>query len=75
MAHWSFTLLYRGTPSVAYNRGSDQAITVKDLTQSEANLTALSIYVPSIANAHELGLSVETTLDESIVQSHLSFAA
>lgn len=81
MAHWTFMLLQHGVPGEAYNMGGDQPVTVLDLARNIANLIApgksvittnkvvdmaRSIYVPSIAKAKILGLSVEITLEQAI---------
>jgi UDP-glucuronate decarboxylase len=82
MAHWLTTLLLFGSPGEAYNVGSDQPVTIKDLAaavalslspgkpvvveSAVADDGARSIYVPDIAKAGGLGLKVETSLTEAI---------
>lgn len=81
MAHWMFTLLRSGVAGQAYNVGSDQALSVRELAERVQALLApdktiriehqsssvRSIYVPSINKARLLGLSIDTTLAESIM--------
>jgi nucleoside-diphosphate-sugar epimerase len=81
MAAWLLTLLLKGERGVAYNVGSDDALSVADLARSVVARLAPgkplrilgqpdgnggSFYVPDIARARELGLDVWTSLDESI---------
>ena len=81
MAHWTFTLLRSGIAGEAYNMGSDQGISISELAESIVQLVApektvfigdilgrreRSSYFPSVTKAKALGLSVETSLDESI---------
>jgi len=78
---WLWTILFRGSPGRAYNVGSDEAITVKELAEKIANRArpALPVrilgdrgagesrYVPSIERAQrELGLAVTVGLDDAI---------
>ncbi|MGX1173701.1 NAD-dependent epimerase/dehydratase family protein [Pseudomonas sp. R151218B TE3479] len=81
LAVWLLTLLVRGEPGVAYNVGSDQAISIADLARRvvariapEKPVTVLgrpddagrSFYVPDINRARGLGLEVWTSVDASI---------
>lgn len=81
MAHWVFTLLTSGANGHAYNMGSDQPITMLELATQIASRLApakrvivertllegtRSIYVPNIQKASELGLKVETPLQDAI---------
>lgn len=81
-AHWLTTLLLFGSPGEAYNVGSDQPVSMKDLAATVAlSLSpekrvvienavvddgARTVYVPDIAKAGGLGLKVETPLTEAI---------
>jgi nucleoside-diphosphate-sugar epimerase len=84
MAHWTFTLLRSGIAGEAYNMGSDQGISIRELAESIVQLVApkktvligdtsgrseKSSYLPSITKTKALGLSVETNLDESILKA------
>jgi dTDP-glucose 4,6-dehydratase len=67
LAHWLITLLLRGQPGQAYNVGSDQAVSIRDLAHTVRDLIApdkpvnvlgarqlgtyRNYYVPSIAKA------------------------
>lgn len=80
LAIWLLALLVRGENGVAYNVGSDQAISIADLAcrvrdclAPEKPLRILgredsirSFYVPDISKARALGLDVWTPLEESI---------
>ena len=82
LAVWLLTLLVRGEGGVAYNVGSDQAISIADLARRVIARVApgktvrimgrsdddsgRSFYVPDISRARGLGLDVWTPLDESI---------
>jgi len=81
LAAWLLTLLVRGEAGVAYNVGSDQAISIVDLARLVVERVApgktvrvmgstedsgRSFYVPDITRARALGLNVWTSLDESI---------
>jgi nucleoside-diphosphate-sugar epimerase len=81
LAAWLLTLLLRGEPGIAYNVGSDQAISIADLARRvvariapEKSVKILgrpddagrSFYVPDINRAKGLGLDVWTSLDTSI---------
>lgn len=81
LAVWLMTLLVRGEPGVAYNVGSDDAISIADLARRvvariapQKPVTVLgrsddagrSFYVPDINRARGLGLDVWTSLDVSI---------
>ncbi|TWC21738.1 dTDP-glucose 4,6-dehydratase [Pseudomonas sp. SJZ085] len=81
LAAWLLTLLVRGEPGVAYNVGSDEAISIADLAKRvvariapHKPVTILgrsegggrSFYVPDIGRARGLGLDVWTSLDASI---------
>ncbi|MDU9041536.1 NAD(P)-dependent oxidoreductase [Pseudomonas corrugata] len=81
LAVWLLTLLVRGEPGVAYNVGSDDAISIADLARRvvariapHKPVTVLgrcedggrSFYVPDISRARGLGLDVWTSLDASI---------
>ncbi len=85
MAHWMFTLLARGAAGEVYNVGSDMSVTMLELARRMGRLLAShkpvlvectatdngqrSIYVPSIAKAKSLGLRVETSLDQAILDA------
>lgn len=81
LAVWLLTLLVRGEPGVAYNVGSDQAISIAELARRVVARIApekpvkilgrpddagRSFYVPDINRARSLGLDVWTSLDASI---------
>ena len=82
MARWIMTLLLRGRSGEAYNVGSDQPINMAGLAAAVAlqlcpgkpvvvenaleDSGARSVYVPDIAKAQQLGLSVETPLAQAI---------
>jgi dTDP-glucose 4,6-dehydratase len=79
---WLWTILFRGTPLRAYNVGSEQAVSIRELAHSvsEALLPKVGVeilgipgpgpaqrYVPSTARARqELGLSCEVPLRDAI---------
>lgn len=81
-AHWLVSLLHHGQPGEIYNVGSDVPVSILELAQAVAAQaspplgvqvlkTATSgpraIYVPSVEKAGQLGLRVETPLNEAIV--------
>ena len=81
LAIWLLTLLLRGESGVAYNVGSDEAITIAELAHrvidriapgkkvrilGRADDLGRSFYVPDITRVRALGLDVWTSLDESI---------
>lgn len=81
MAHWLTTLLMRGVAGEAYNVGSDEAISIGELAQAipralgvikgvrlapDAASRPQSIYVPAIAKAAGLGLTIETGIEDAI---------
>lgn len=83
-AHWLMTLLLRGVPGQAYNVGSDEAISIRDLALLTASCLshglevlpgpvkvpdARSRYIPDIRKASQLELRVTTSLRDAIVQS------
>ena len=81
MAHWMFSLLDDCLPGETYNIGSDQPVTMLELSQKIAvqlaphktirvncaqNSTARSTYIPSVAKINSLGLIQKITLEQSI---------
>ncbi len=81
MAAWLLMLLAKGERGVAYNVGSDDALSVADLARrvvariapgkplrilGQPDGAGRSFYVPDISRARGLGLDVWTSLDESI---------
>ncbi|MFT8232984.1 NAD-dependent epimerase/dehydratase family protein [Pseudomonas guariconensis] len=81
LAIWLLVLLLKGEPGVAYNVGSDEAISIADLARrvvariapdkpvsilGRSEGMARSYYVPDISRARALGLDVWTSLDSSI---------
>ncbi|MCV2354524.1 NAD(P)-dependent oxidoreductase [Paucibacter sp. B2R-40] len=80
-AHWLTTLLSIGKAGEIYNVGSEKPISILQLAEivrartscngavtsnpGEKDITQ-SIYLPSTAKAQALGLSIETTLEDSI---------
>jgi len=81
MAAWLLTLLLKGERGVAYNVGSDDALSVADLARrvvarlapgkplrilGQPEGAGRSFYVPDIGRARGLGLDIWTSLDESI---------
>lgn len=81
LAIWLLTLLLKGESGEAYNVGSSEAISIKDLAQRVLIRLApdkkihivghkegveRSYYVPDITKACRLGLDIWTSLDESI---------
>jgi len=84
LAHWLNVLLYNGKPNEAYNVGSDQEITTKelaflirDLVSPEKKVTVLenknyntrNRYVPDIKKAlNNLKLELNYKLEESIIR-------
>lgn len=85
MAHWLFTLLLKGQSGEAYNVGSDEGLSLRELAQLIVNLVApekrvellgqpqpgapRSRYLPSIQKAASLGLKVEISLDDAILRT------
>jgi dTDP-glucose 4,6-dehydratase len=79
---WLWTILFRGRPMRAYNVGSEQAVSIRELAHAVADALAPRVaveilgtpgtgpaarYVPSTARAQkELGLSCEVTLEDAI---------
>lgn len=84
LAHWLNVLLYNGKPNEAYNVGSDQEISIKelaflirDLVSPEKKVRVLEInnynrrnrYVPDIRKAlNKLKLGIKYNLEESIIR-------
>jgi nucleoside-diphosphate-sugar epimerase len=83
-AEWMFALLRRGEPGHAYNVGSDQPLSIRDLATRIADLLApdkkivierkavdsgRSVYVPDVAKAYTLGLRAKYTLNQIIVDA------
>ncbi len=80
LAAWLLFLLIHGKSGEAYNVGSDEAISIRDLAERIGARLAphkpvrilgepggtRSYYVPDIAKARAIGLDVWTTLDTSI---------
>lgn len=81
LAVWLLILLTRGESGVAYNVGSDEAISIADLAKrvvariaphkpvkilGQSNDVGRSFYVPDISRAKGLGLDVWTSLNVSI---------
>lgn len=85
MAHWLLALLQTGKPGEAYNVGSENAVTVKELAQlvaqmlapgktvkienEEAANTHRSRYIPSTGKAEALGLTQRYSLEQAIGRS------
>jgi dTDP-glucose 4,6-dehydratase len=84
LAAWLWTLLFAGTPSRAYNVGSEEAITIRaladvvgahfgvgvDAPRSPASPEPGALYVPSTARARsELGLRQRVGLAEAIART------
>jgi nucleoside-diphosphate-sugar epimerase len=82
MAHWMLTLLCRGVSGEAYNVGSDQPVTTLELATAIrnvvnidqpievlglANFNERTVYLPCIDKASALGLSIETSLKDALV--------
>jgi nucleoside-diphosphate-sugar epimerase len=83
---WLWTILFRGTPLRAYNVGSEQAVSIRELAHTvaasltpEVQIEALGTagsgpaprYVPSTQRAQrELGLSCQVPLSEAIRRTH-----
>lgn len=79
---WLWTILFRGAPMRAYNVGSEQSVSIRELAQAVAEALTPKVevevlgtqgsgpaqrYVPSTARARqELGLSCKVPLDEAI---------
>lgn len=79
---WLWTILFRGTPMRAYNVGSEQPVSIRELAQAVAETLTPKVgvevlgtpgpgptrrYVPSTARARqELGLTCELPLAEAI---------
>lgn len=79
---WLWTILFRGTPLRAYNVGSEQAVSIRELAHAVSDALTPRVdveilgapgsgpaprYVPSTARAQrELGLSCEIPLQEAI---------
>jgi dTDP-glucose 4,6-dehydratase len=86
---WLWTILFRGTPLRAYNVGSEQAISIRELAHEVAQAFTPTVevevlgtagagsaqrYVPSTARARrELGLSCEVSLREAICRTQRWF--
>ena len=87
---WLWTILFRGTPLRAYNVGSEQAVSIRELAHEVADAFTPAVevevlgtpgaappqrYVPSTARAQsELGLSCELPLREAIRRTQRWFA-
>lgn len=85
LAEWLLAILSRGTPGQAYNVGSPEAVTIRDLAQRTAQLAkpALSVqilgspgegppdrYLPDVSLAKtQLGLSARVGLNEGLRRS------
>jgi nucleoside-diphosphate-sugar epimerase len=83
---WLWTILFRGTPLRAYNVGSEQAVSIRDLAHRVAQSLSPEVpveisgtpgsapaqrYVPSTQRAQrELGLSCQVPLNEAIRRTH-----
>jgi len=79
---WLWTILFRGVPLRAYNVGSEQAVSIRELAHTVGEVLRPQVevqilgtpgmgpvhrYVPSTARAHaELGLTCEVSLHEAI---------
>lgn len=83
MAHWMLTLLSRGKSGEAYNVGSDQPVSTLELATAIREVVGIvqaihisgqpdsstrSVYLPSIRKARELGLRIETSLQDALAQ-------
>jgi dTDP-glucose 4,6-dehydratase len=80
LAIWLWTLLARGKSGTAFNLGSDQAISIRELAESVARAAGVQVkiakpaatglperYVPSIEKARkELGLAPWISLEEGV---------
>lgn len=90
MAHWMFTLLRRGVSGEAYNVGSDRAVTtlelataIRDVVDTDQSIqvhgrpdsSTRTVYLPCINKAGQLGLSVETTLNDALAEVVRSLCA
>ena len=85
LADWLMTILFKGKPGVAYNVGSDQAISIQDLAtlirelispkskiiiHSKEKCSFRDRYVPDVLKAKdELSLNISTHLTESILKT------
>jgi dTDP-glucose 4,6-dehydratase len=88
---WLWTILFRGTPLRAYNVGSEETVSIRQLAETVSGAleprVAVEVlgaptfgpppqYVPSTARARaELGLACEVPLDEAIRRTARWFAA
>lgn len=86
---WLWTILFRGTPQYAYNVGSEQAVSIRQLAQAVSAALTPHVeveilgapgsgpaprYVPSTARAQrELGLSCDVSLQDAIRRTHQWF--
>ncbi|MCA3580006.1 MAG: NAD(P)-dependent oxidoreductase [Bradyrhizobium sp.] len=85
LAWWLDHLLVSGTAGEAYNVGSDEAISIRDLAHLVRDLVAPhrpvrvalplppgppSRYIPDISKARELGLQVRVGLSEAILSTY-----
>lgn len=81
MAHWLSVLLTSGVAGEAYNVGSNEAVSIAALADMICSALSVdkpvridpagatrprSVYVPAIRKAIDLGLRIETGLDEAI---------
>lgn len=81
LASWLLTLLVKGDSGMAYNVGSDDAVSMAELARrvmervspgkplrilGRPDDSGRSFYVPDISRARGLGLAVWTSLDQSI---------
>lgn len=80
LAHWLWVLLERGRASEAYNVGSDEVVSIREIAEAVALQCGVAVhvsgtpqagrpparYVPDIRKARELGLTPMVRLDESI---------
>ena len=84
MADWLLTLLLNGAPGQAYNVGSDSAISMAELAdlvrrliyptgtitiEASPQSAPASVYVPCVEKARQLGLSVQLSLKDSILET------
>lgn len=80
LAVWLWKILISGHPGTAYNIGSDQAVSIRELAQEIGVMAQVPVevrqagqtgmlpkrYVPSIARASELGLTITVDRQEAI---------
>jgi nucleoside-diphosphate-sugar epimerase len=80
LAHWIWTLAIKASPGEAYNVGSDEIVSIRELAEKVGSLCGVDVdiagtpvpgqapalYVPDVRKAASLGLKPRWDLDESL---------